>query len=163
MLAGRDGASDSLRFPPNATRSHSLREPELDHPRRNNTLLIFSQVFVPDPASVGQHIADVASEMARRGHRVVVYTARHGYENPQVRYAARERRNGVDIRRLAFSSFGKRNLIVRAFGTLTFMLQCTFIALFTRNLGGIFFSTSPPLVGAAASLVALLRGVPTAY
>jgi glycosyltransferase involved in cell wall biosynthesis len=130
------------------------------HPK---TLLIFSQVFVPDPASVGQHMADVAIEMARRGHRVVVYTARHGYENPQVRYPARERRDGVDIRRLAFSSFGKRNLVVRAFGTLTFMLQCAFIALFTRNLGGIFFSTSPPLVGAAASLVAMLRGVPTAY
>src|SRR5690242_6951647 len=103
------------------------------HPK---TLLIFSQVFVPDPASVGQHMADVATEMARRGHRVVVYTARHGYENPKVKYAARECRNGVEIRRLAFASFGKRNLIVRAFGTFTFMLQCAMIALFTRNLGG---------------------------
>src|SRR5829696_3376737 len=100
------------------------------------TLLIFSQVFVPDPASVGQHMADVATEMARRGHRVVVYAARRGYENPKVVYPARETRNGVEVRRLAFASFGKRNLVVRAFGTFTFMMQCALIALFTRNLGG---------------------------
>jgi hypothetical protein len=127
------------------------------------TLLVLSQVFVPDPASVGQHMADVAFEMARRGHRVVVYTSQRGYENPAVRYPPRELLNGVEVRRLAFASFGKRNLIIRAFGTLTFMLQCAFVALSMRNLGGIFFSTSPPLVGAVATLVARLRGVPTAY
>ena len=33
-----------------------------------NTILIISQTFVPDPASVGQHMADVAQEMAH-GHR----------------------------------------------------------------------------------------------
>ena len=37
---------------------------------RPKTLLIFSQTFVPDPASVGQHMSDVAFEMARRGHPV---------------------------------------------------------------------------------------------
>src|SRR5438270_633442 len=40
---------------------------------RPKTLLIFSQTFVPDPASVGQHMSDVAFEMARRGHPVLVY------------------------------------------------------------------------------------------
>ena len=127
------------------------------------TLLVFSQTFVPDPAAVGQHMADVAIAMARRGHRVIVYTADRGYEDPSVRYPAREVLEGVEIRRLALSSFGKRNLITRALGTFTFMMQCLFIGLFTRNLGGIFFSTSPPLVGAAASVVRLLRGVPIAY
>ena len=70
------------------------------------TLLVLSQTFVPDPASVGQHMADVAFEMGRRGHRVVVYTSRHGYENPDVEYAKRESRDGVEIRRLGMSSFG---------------------------------------------------------
>ncbi len=131
--------------------------------RTPKTLLIFSQTFVPDPASVGQHMADVAFELGRRGHRVIVYTANRGYENPTVRYARRETREGVEIRRLAFSSFGKKNLLIRAFGTFTFLIQCLFIGLFTRNLGGIFFSTSPPLIGAAAAFVRLLRGVPIAY
>jgi glycosyltransferase involved in cell wall biosynthesis len=108
-------------------------------------------------------MADVALEMGRRGHRVIVYTANRGYEDPTIRYPARERREGVEIRRLAFSSFGKKNLIIRALGTFTFLVQCLFIGLFTRNLGGIFFSTSPPLIGLAAGLVKIVRRVPIAY
>src|SRR5258706_8125289 len=90
---------------------------------RRKTFLVFSQTFVPDPASVGQHMSDVCFEMAKRGHRVLVYTARRGYENPKLIYPAREFRNGVEIKRLAFSSFGKKNLLIRAFGTFTFMIQ----------------------------------------
>jgi glycosyltransferase involved in cell wall biosynthesis len=127
------------------------------------TLLVFSQTFVPDPASVGQHMADVAVEMARRGHRVVVYTSRRGYENPDVEYPKRETLNGVDVRRLGMSSFGKKNLLIRACGTLTFSLQCFVLALFAPRLEGIFFSTSPPLIGAFAAIVAMIRRVPIAY
>ena len=127
------------------------------------TLLVFSQTFVPDPASVGQHMSDVCFEMARRGHRVLVYTARRGYENPNLVYPAREFLGGVEIRRLAFASFGKRNLLIRAFGTFTFMVQCALIALFARNICGIFFSTSPPLIGVVAAMARVVRRVPIAY
>jgi colanic acid biosynthesis glycosyl transferase WcaI len=130
---------------------------------RQKTLLVFSQTFVPDPASVGQHMSDVCSEMARRGHHVLVYTARRGYENPKLVYPAHEFRDGVEIRRLNFSSFGKKNLLIRAFGTFTFMIQCAFLALFTRNVSGIFFSTSPPLIGFVAGMAHLIRKVPIAY
>jgi colanic acid biosynthesis glycosyl transferase WcaI len=132
-------------------------------PPCNKTILVFSQTFVPDPAAVGQHVADVAFELGRRGNRVVVYTARRSYEDASIEYPAREWRDGVEIRRLAFSSFGKKNLAVRAFGTFTFLVQCLFIALFTPRLGGIFFSTSPPLIGAAAAVARIVRRVPIAY
>ncbi len=127
------------------------------------TVLILSQTFVPDPASVGQHMADVAHEMARRGHRVLVYTANRGYEDPRVKYPARERWNGVEIRRLPFSSFGKKWIVLRALATFSFMAQCLLVALVTPDLKGIFFSTSPPLVGAAAAMAGMLRRVPLAY
>src|SRR6187399_166413 len=97
--------------------------PELRRPRRRvphytrRTLVIFSQVFVPDPASVGQHIADVAVEMARRGHPVRVYTSARGYEDPSVRYPPREDLHGVRVRRLPLSSFGKRSILTRLIGT----------------------------------------------
>jgi colanic acid biosynthesis glycosyl transferase WcaI len=128
------------------------------------TLLIISQTFVPDPASVGQHMADVAREWARRGHKVIVYTANRGYENPSLRYPAREMLDGiVDVRRLPFSSFGKKNVLTRAMGMFTFLVQCLWVGLFTRNLCGIFFSTSPPMIGAAAALVRMIRRVPIVY
>src|SRR3954465_9452797 len=127
------------------------------------TILIISQVFVPDPASVGQHIADVAYELAKRGHRVLVSPSRRGFENPSVIYPARETINNVEIRRLPFASFGKKNLLIRILGTATFMIQAFFRALFTPKLAGIFFSTSPPMIGLVCTLAAAIRRVPTVY
>ncbi len=127
------------------------------------TILIISQVFIPDPASVGQHIADVANELARRNHRVLVYTSRRGFENPSVVYPARQIINNVEIRRLPFASFGKKTLLIRILGTATFMTQAFFRCLFTPRLAGIFFSTSPPMIGLVCTLAAAIRRVPTVY
>src|SRR6476646_9724469 len=106
-----------------------------------NTLVILSHVFVPDPASVGQHMADVAVEMARRGHRVKVYASARGYEDPTRRYPLQETFRGVDIRRLDLASFGKKSILTRIVGTVSFMTQVLFRLLTERNVGGIFFST----------------------
>src|SRR6476661_1190961 len=106
------------------------------HSRR--TLVIFSQVFVPDPASVGQHVADVAVEMARRGYRVRVYTSGRGYEDPSLRYLPRESLGGAEIRRLPLASFGKKNLALRVLGTAAFQLQCLLIGLFLPRIDAIF-------------------------
>jgi colanic acid biosynthesis glycosyl transferase WcaI len=127
------------------------------------TLLILSQVFVPDPASVGQHMADVAVEMACRGHRVKVYASARGYEDPTRRYALRENFHGVDVHRLDLASFGKKSILTRIAGTVSFMTQVLFRVLTEKNLGGIFFSTSPPLIGFVAALAGRLRSVPVAY
>ncbi len=125
--------------------------------------LIFSQTFAPDPAAVGQHITDAAIAMARRGHRVRVYASSRGYEDPTRRYPLQENMQGVDVRRLRFSSFGKKNLLIRIIGTASFLIQCFFIGLFTPNVKGILFSTSPPMIGFAAVWIHLLRRVPIAY
>jgi glycosyltransferase involved in cell wall biosynthesis len=130
---------------------------------KNRTVVIFSQVFVPDPASVGQHIYDVAVELVRRGFRVKVYTSDRGYDDPTVRYAKKEVREGVEITRLPLSSFGKKSIFTRAVGTASFMLQAMVRGLTTGNLGGILFSTSPPLIGFAATVVKMFRAVPIAY
>jgi glycosyltransferase involved in cell wall biosynthesis len=126
-------------------------------------ILIVSQVFVPDPASVGQHVADVAFEMARRGHRVRVYASGRGYENPSVKYPPRETINGADVRRFPLASFGKKSLPLRVLGTAAFHTQAFFGVLFTPGLAGVFFSTSPPLIGLPVCIAAILRGVPVAY
>ena len=118
---------------------------------------------MPDPAAVGQHIADVAFEMARRGHRVRVYTANRGYEDTSLRYPPRENLRGVEVRRLPLSSFGKKSILTRIVGTLSFMIQCMALGLFLPRVDAIFFSTSPPLIGIAASLVRFVRRIPIAY
>src|SRR3954464_2296050 len=100
-----------------------------------STLLVISQTFVPDPASVGQHMADVAVEMAKRGHRVLVYASARGYENPSRPHPKRENLHGVEIRRFGFASFGKKTILLRVLGTASFMIQAIWVVLTTPNLG----------------------------
>ncbi|MGC8624694.1 MAG: glycosyltransferase family 4 protein [Phycisphaerae bacterium] len=135
-----------------------------ESPHKNRgVLLIFSQTFAPDPAAVGQHVTDAAIELARRGHRVRVYASSRGYEDPSRRYPLRENMQAVEVRRLRWSSFGKKNLLIRMIGTASFLIQCFCIGLFTPRVKGILFSTSPPMIGFAAAWIHLLRRVPIAY
>ncbi len=129
----------------------------------SRTVLLVSQTFVPDPASVGQHMADVAFELARRGHRVRVYASGRGYENPRQVYPRRETLHGVDVRRFPLASFGKRSILLRVLGTAVFHVQAFVSALLTPRLAGIVFSTSPPLVGLPLCIAAWVRRVPVAY
>ncbi len=129
-----------------------------------STLLILSQVYVPDPASVGQHMADAAAEMARRGWRVKVLTSANGYNDPKIKYPPRETIDGVEVVRLPLSSFGKKSLPIRALAAILFMLQTIWHGIFTRGLSGpaghsgaILVSTSPPMCIVAALIIRLAR------
>jgi glycosyltransferase involved in cell wall biosynthesis len=126
-------------------------------------LLVISQVYVPDPASVGQHMADAAEAMAARGYEVRVLTSARGYENPHVRYPGREQRGGVEVRRLAWSSFGKKSLVHRVIGQVLFLVQVIVVGLFRRRLAGILVSTSPPMASFAAIVIGTVRRVPITY
>lgn len=126
-------------------------------------LIILSQVYVPDPASVGQHLHDFAAEMVRRGTDVIVYCSSRGYDDPTQRYQRDEIRDGVRIHRYSLPFFSKTNMLIRIAGSAWAMLALLFNAMLTRNLGCIFFSTSPPLIGFLATIVARLKGVPRVY
>lgn len=128
------------------------------------TLLVLSQVYIPDPASVGQHMADAAAEMARRGWRVVVLTSASGYNDPSVKYKPRETIDGVEIIRLPLSSFGKKKFALRILAAVLFMLQTIWHGVFVRGISGskghsgaILVSTSPPMCIVAAMVIRLLR------
>ena len=127
------------------------------------TLLIISQVYVPDPASVGQHVADAAAEMARRGYRVIVYAAARGYDDPSQRYPSRETVDGVEVTRLPLSSFGKSSIAVRLIAQWIFLLQATARGLFTRGLAGLMVSTSPPFAGIAGVVIGMFRRCKVVY
>jgi len=125
--------------------------------------LIISQVYVPDPASVGQHIADAAVEMARRGYHVIVYASANGYDDPAKKFPRREMLNGVDVRRLPLSSFGKKSIAVRLLAQWLFIVQAMVRSLFIRKLAGIMVSTSPPFCGFAGAILSKLKRVPVKY
>ena len=105
---------------------------------RRPRILVVSQTFTPDPASVGQHMSDAARDLVRRGFDVRVITSARGYENPSVKYPRREQIDGMDIRRLPLASFGKKSILTRVIGTASFMSQVMWHQLFTPRLAGIF-------------------------
>lgn len=127
------------------------------------TILVISQVYVPDPAAVGQHMHDAAADLAARGYRVIVYTSARGYEDPAQRYPKREYLDGVDVRRLPFSSLGKQSIAARLAGGGVFLLQALLRGLFTARLAGILVSTSPPHAPLAAIALSRLRGAPMTF
>lgn len=125
--------------------------------------LIISQVYVPDPASVGQHLHDVAKEMARRGWDVKVICASRGYEDRSRTYPAREVRDGVNIRRYALPFFSKTSMPVRVLGSAWAMAAIFFLALFSGRVRCVLFSTSPPMVGTLGVLLAMLKRARSVY
>lgn len=131
--------------------------------RSGQTFLILSQVYPPDPASVGQHMHDAAKELARRGWRVKVITSDRGYDDPTIKYDRFEVRDGVEVHRRPWSSFGKKSIPIRALAMLIFMLHCLWAGLTTRGLAAILVSTSPPMCGFAAALARSIRRVPLKY
>lgn len=118
---------------------------------------------MPDPASVGQHLADVAVGLRRRGRRVVVLTSARGYDDPSRRYPAREQRDGVEVRRLPLASFGKGSMLLRLAGAASFLLQALVRGIFTRGLAGVLVSTSPPMAALAALGISALRRSPICF
>lgn len=118
---------------------------------------IVSQVYVPDPAAVGQHLADVAEELARRGYDVVVYSSANGYDDPAVRYPSRETIRGVQVRRIPMSSFGKRSILVRLAGGFAFLSQAITRAAAGKKVDAVLVSTSPPLAPLAGIALKILK------
>lgn len=127
------------------------------------TFLIISQVYPPDPTAVGQHLADVAKELVRRGHRVIVYTADHGYDDPSVAFPRRDTIDGVEVRRVRLSSFGKSTIPVRLLGGALFVGQVILRGAFTRGIDAILVSTSPPMGPWGAVLLGVVHRVPVKY
>jgi hypothetical protein len=130
---------------------------------RARTFVFLSQVYVPDPAAVGQHLADAAEELARRGHRVIVFTSSRGYDDPAAVYPRKESLRGVDVRRVPFASFGKSSLAIRMLGGVLFVLQAIVRSAFIRGVDAVVVSTSPPVASFGAVVIGTIHRAPVKY
>ncbi len=130
---------------------------------RRRTLVFFTQVYPPDPAAVGQHLADAAEELARRGNHVIIFTADRGFDDPSQRYSSAETRNGVSVRRLPFGSFGKSSIALRLASGIFLMIQEVWRAAFLKEIDAVIVSTSPPVGPIAAVALSRLRRIPLKY
>lgn len=130
---------------------------------QQSTVLLISQVYVPDPTAVGQYMHEAAKELAQRGFRVRVLTSARGYEDSSVKYPVRQTIDGVQIRRLPLSSFGKSSILIRLIGGFLFTFQCILHGLCTRRMKYLVVSTSPPMAPLAAIVLRLFRRIHITY
>ena len=126
--------------------------------RSEPTIVFISQVYVPDPAAVGQYMHQAAAAMARRGYRAIAFAADSGYEDPSQRYPRYELLDGVHVVRLPWSSFGKNNLRERVLGGSIFTTEASLLAAALPRIDHVLVSTNPPMIGAAGLALALARG-----
>jgi len=121
-------------------------------------ILLLNQCFYPDVVSTAQHLTDLATTLAARGHEVTVIASDRGYDDPATRFKRREHWNGIDIVRIPAASFGKSSKWRRVLNFGSFMLLCSLRLLVLRRFDVVVALTSPPLISFLAALFVKLKG-----
>ena len=123
-------------------------------------VVILNQYYVPDVASTGHLLHELAVELAQLGFEVEVLTGRPSYGPPDTWQDCplREEVDGVKVRRLKVARFDKNNLFGRAFNYLTFVIPMILNVLFKSRKDTVYlYTTNPPFLGAIGWFVSLFR------
>ena len=121
-------------------------------------LLLLNQFFYPDVASTAQHAADLARELARQGHQVTVLAGRRAYDDPRVSLPAHQWWEGIRIRRVWHTGFGKRARWRRAADFASFCAASAWRLLWSPRFDVVVAMTTPPLISFLAACFVRLKG-----
>jgi glycosyltransferase involved in cell wall biosynthesis len=114
-------------------------------------VVIVNRYFFPDHSATSQMAGDLAFHLAARGWEVEVIASRQRYDDAAARLQKREMVNGVTVRRIWTSRFGRAFLPGRAIDYATFYLSA-FLALRRVPRGAVVVAmTDPPLLSVVAA------------
>ena len=126
-------------------------------------ILMLSQVYHPDVASAGQHLTDLGTALAARGHKVRVISSRRAYDDPATKFCPRETYRGVEIVRVWCAGFGKGAKWRRAVDFASFIISSFVRLLIEPKPDVVIALTAPPLISFLGALGAVLRGCRFVY
>ena len=122
--------------------------------RRSGVSLLFvNQHYWPDVASTGQLLTDLAEHLAAEGHDVRVLCSRGKYLSGTLDLPKRETRNGVALRRLDATSFGRSTHLGRLADYASFYVQALWRIARDRPVDRVIFLTTPPLLATTGWLL----------
>lgn len=121
-------------------------------------ILLLNQTFFPDVVATAQYLTDLALQLKQRGHDVTVITSRRAYDQTEKEFPAREEWNGIHIRRIWASRFGKSAKWRRVVDFATFMASCCTRLLWLPRQDVTVALTSPPLISWIGAWFSRLRG-----
>jgi colanic acid biosynthesis glycosyl transferase WcaI len=123
--------------------------------------LLLNQFFVPDLAPTGRLLADVAGEIAARGHSVTVICARAAYADSGGLASARaglQSRASIRVLHTPCFPFARRPA-ARLLSYVSFYLGALWHSLFASGCDVVVTMTTPPLLCLIGTLLKKLRGV----
>jgi glycosyltransferase involved in cell wall biosynthesis len=123
-------------------------------------VVILNQYYVPDVASTGYLLSELAAYLAGTGAEVSVITCQPSYGPPETwracpRFAIEQ---GIRVTRMWTTRFSKDSIVGRTCNSLTFLVQLAIRLLFRRNRGEVFlYTTNPPYLGMIGAFVRSFR------
>ena len=121
-------------------------------------ILFMNQFYVPDVAATGQLLADVAEELAGRGHDVHVVCSRRAYDGGGPVLLGEELVNGVHVHRVGATGFGRSWMPGRLLDYASFYLLALRKAFVLPRMEVCVALTTPPFIALVALLLRHLRG-----
>ncbi len=110
-----------------------------------------NRYFQPDHSATSQIASDLAAHLASRGFDVAAITSRQRYDDARAKLAARDSWNGIAIRRVWSTRFGRAGLAGRAIDYLSFYASA-FFAMRAERDAVIIAMTDPPMLSVLATL-----------
>lgn len=120
-------------------------------------VLMLNQVFYPDVAATAQHAHDLARHLVRHGHEVTAIASRSLYGEKGATLPARETVDGIEIRRVGKSLFGKTSILARIADFALFYLLAGTRVLFGKKHDVIVCFTTPPFISLVGWLARVFR------
>ena len=121
-------------------------------------ILLLNQFYPPDVAPTGQYLHDLATFLVKKGHEVRVICSRKSY-NGEETFPAKDIRDGVHIKRLYASGFGRGSTSGRLADYASFYSALAASLLMLRPRPDIVLAlTTPPYLGVIAKFFAGLYG-----
>jgi glycosyltransferase involved in cell wall biosynthesis len=132
-------------------------------PAAGTKILFVNQYYWPDHASTAQHLTDLAESLVHQGYDVHVLCSKGSYKPGQPVRPSREAHHGVQIHRVAATSFGRRKTIGRLCDYLSFYVKAILFALFLPRFDIVATLTTPPIIGLIGTMLKRLKGARHVY
>lgn len=116
-----------------------------------------NRFYAPDLSATSQILTDVASDLASRGHHILVFTSRMSYDGRST-YCSKENLDGVRVRRIWSTKFGRKSTVGRSIDYVTFYVSIALTLLFSLSRNDILITkTDPPILSVPLGAVARIR------
>ncbi len=121
------------------------------------SVLFVNQHYWPDVAATAQHLTDLAEYLADEGWNVSVLCGRGRYLAGGLEAPKDEVRNGVRIRRISTTAFGRGTLVGRALDYASFHVGALFRGVLGPRYDWVIYLTTPSLLSFVGRVGSVFR------